>query len=57
MPIQPFHPTGPELLVDHEEYDYSLDLWSFGCILASLVRAFAILPQPPPSFPSHLLNL
>jgi len=28
---------GPELLVDHEEYDYSLDLWSFGCILASLI--------------------
>eukprot|EP00049_Salpingoeca_infusionum_P017875 m.354747 g.354747 ORF g.354747 m.354747 type:complete len:345 (-) comp17092_c0_seq1:442-1476(-) len=28
---------GPELLVDHEEYDYSLDLWSFGCVLASLI--------------------
>eukprot|EP00045_Choanoeca_perplexa_P001527 m.20141 g.20141 ORF g.20141 m.20141 type:complete len:354 (+) comp11004_c0_seq1:156-1217(+) len=28
---------GPELLVDHEEYDYSLDLWSFGCMLASII--------------------
>lgn len=28
---------GPELLVDFRLYDYSLDLWSFGCILASLV--------------------
>lgn len=29
---------GPELLVDFQEYDYSLDLWSFGCMLASMVR-------------------
>lgn len=28
---------GPELLVDFQCYDYSLDLWSFGCTLASLV--------------------
>jgi len=28
---------GPELLVDHQEYDYSLDLWSFGCMVASLI--------------------
>jgi casein kinase II subunit alpha len=29
---------GPELLVDFQEYDYSLDLWSFGCMFASMVR-------------------
>ena len=29
---------GPELLVDLQEYDYSLDMWSFGCMLASMVR-------------------
>lgn len=28
---------GPELLVDYRMYDYSLDLWSFGTMLASLV--------------------
>lgn len=28
---------GPELLVDLQEYDYSLDMWSFGCMLASMV--------------------
>lgn len=28
---------GPELLVDFQEYDYSLDLWSFGCMFASMV--------------------
>lgn len=28
---------GPELLVDFRLYDYSLDLWSFGCMLASIV--------------------
>jgi casein kinase II subunit alpha len=29
---------GPELLVDFMQYDYSLDLWSYGCMFASLVR-------------------
>lgn len=28
---------GPELLVGYEYYDYSLDLWSFGCVLASII--------------------
>lgn len=28
---------GPELLVDYRYYDYSLDMWSLGCMLASLV--------------------
>lgn len=30
---------GPELLVGYKRYDYSLDMWSVGCMLASLVRA------------------
>ncbi|ORX62577.1 Pkinase-domain-containing protein [Hesseltinella vesiculosa] len=28
---------GPELLVDFQEYDYSLDLWSYGCMFASMI--------------------
>eukprot|EP00811_Abedinium_folium_P034881 NODE_7724_length_1555_cov_4.736695.p1 GENE.NODE_7724_length_1555_cov_4.736695~~NODE_7724_length_1555_cov_4.736695.p1 ORF type:complete len:332 (-),score=120.54 NODE_7724_length_1555_cov_4.736695:413-1408(-) len=28
---------GPELLVDLHCYDYSLDMWSFGCLLAGLI--------------------
>lgn len=28
---------GPELLVDYRYYDYSLDLWSFGAMLASMI--------------------
>lgn len=28
---------GPELLVDYRYYDYSVDMWSVGCMLASLV--------------------
>lgn len=28
---------GPELLVDFQEYDYSLDMWSVGCMLAGLI--------------------
>ncbi|XP_054977089.1 casein kinase II subunit alpha-like [Sorex araneus] len=28
---------GPELLVDYQMYDYSLDIWSLGCMLASMI--------------------
>lgn len=28
---------GPELLVDYQEYDYSLDLWSLGAMFASMI--------------------
>jgi len=28
---------GPELLVDHQLYDYSLDIWSLGCMLSGMV--------------------
>ena len=47
-PLGPFVPSlnllystwqGPELLVDHQEYDYSLDMWSLGCMVASMVSA------------------
>ena len=31
------HYKGPELLVGYELYDYALDLWGVGCILASLL--------------------
>ncbi len=28
---------GPELLVDDQLYDYSLDMWSLGCMLAAII--------------------
>ena len=28
---------GPELLVDFQEYDYALDMWSLGCMFAAMV--------------------
>lgn len=28
---------GPELLVDLQDYDYSLDMWSLGCMFAGMV--------------------
>lgn len=28
---------GPELLLDFEQYDYSLDMWSLGCMFASMI--------------------
>jgi casein kinase II subunit alpha len=31
---------GPELLVDLQDYDYSLDMWSLGCMFASMVCLF-----------------
>ena len=29
---------GPELLVDYNYYDYSLDMWSLGCMFAGIVN-------------------
>jgi serine/threonine protein kinase len=31
---------GPELLVDLQDYDYSLDLWSLGCMFAGAGAAW-----------------
>ena len=31
---------GPELLVDYQYYDYSLDMWSLGATLAGIVYLF-----------------
>ncbi|KAL2649781.1 hypothetical protein R1flu_017909 [Riccia fluitans] len=31
------HFKGPELLVDLLDYDYSLDMWSLGCMLAGMI--------------------
>jgi len=28
---------GPELLVDQQDYDYSLDMWSLGCMFAGMI--------------------
>ena len=28
---------GPELLVDLQDYDYALDMWSLGCVVAGLI--------------------
>jgi casein kinase II subunit alpha len=28
---------GPELLVNFQQYDYALDMWSLGCVLASMI--------------------
>ena len=28
---------GPELLVDYQLYDYSLDIWSLGCMFAGMI--------------------
>lgn len=28
---------GPELLVDLQDYDYSLDMWSLGCVVAGMI--------------------
>jgi len=38
---------GPELLVDFQLYDYSLDMWSLGCMFASMViiQIFFLLIQ------------
>lgn len=43
---------GPELLVDNMLYDYSLDIWSLGCMLAGIVSNFYIqIFKKEPFFP------
>jgi casein kinase II subunit alpha len=44
LPNTPFHTRvssrpfkSPELLLDNKYYDFSMDIWSVGCILAGLV--------------------
>jgi len=34
---------GPELLLDNMLYDYSLDIWSLGCMFAGMVRKQKII--------------
>lgn len=34
---------GPELLVDNMIYDYSLDIWSLGCMMAGIVSLLSLL--------------
>ena len=41
----------PELLVDYKYYDYALDMWSFGCLLAGIVF------QKEPFFHGTIQNL
>lgn len=36
-PSAPACMQGPELLIDIRDYDYSLDVWGMGCMLAALV--------------------
>eukprot|EP00798_Chlamydomonas_sp_ICE-L_P019158 gene19158-25766_t len=48
---------GPELLVDLQEYDYALDLWSLGCMLAAMIFRKPSPPSPtahPPPTPSSV---
>lgn len=37
MRVASRHFKGPELLVDIMDYDYSLDIWGVGCILAGVL--------------------
>ena len=34
---------GPELLIGYQKYDYSLDIWSTGCIFAAMVFFFTLI--------------
>ncbi|KAL9264882.1 Casein kinase II subunit alpha-4, chloroplastic-like protein [Drosera capensis] len=38
---------GPELLVDLQDYDYSLDLWSLGCMFAGMACMTQIFRKEP----------
>ncbi|KAJ9049007.1 Casein kinase II subunit alpha, variant 2 [Entomophthora muscae] len=46
---------GPELLVDFQQYDYSLDMWSTGCMLASMVFSYNLFFLTLTDFPERTL--
>ena len=48
---------GPELLVGMKDYDYSLDLWSFGCVMAEMVLRVHPLLQVRPKRSSSFATL
>ncbi|KAL9396520.1 hypothetical protein Peur_010773 [Populus x canadensis] len=37
---------GPKLLVDLQDSDYSLGMWSLGCLLATMMKILVDLPVP-----------
>ena len=39
---------GPELLIGYKKYGYSLDIWSAGCVFASMVREVVLKVWPLP---------
>ena len=45
---------GPELLVNIQDYDYSLDIWSLGCMFAGMVRLLFSSQSP---FPIYFFSL
>ena len=44
------HYKGPELLLNHKYYGYSLDIWSLGCLLAGLVNTIVSVDFPKINF-------
>lgn len=44
---------GPKLLVDLQDSDYSLGMWSLGCLLATMVKILVDLPVPYIVIKSH----
>jgi hypothetical protein len=44
---------GPKLLIDLQDCDYSLGMWSLGCLLATMVKILVDLPVPCIVIKSH----
>lgn len=50
LPQKPFHTRvsswpfkGPELLLDYKYYDFSMDVWSLGCLFGGLIFRLSYL--------------
>ena len=48
---------GPELLVDNMLYDYSLDIWSLGCMMAGIVSILLIRFSKKNHFSQELITM
>ncbi|RWV86709.1 hypothetical protein GW17_00051363, partial [Ensete ventricosum] len=45
---------GPELLVDLQDYDYSLDMWSVGCMFAGMTFSYKFITLCFVNIPSYV---
>jgi len=56
MHVSTGHYKGPELLLNYNLYDYSVDIWSVGCIFAAMLFKMPAFFQRDPDVPYDFVD-